>query len=450
MKIREQLQAMGHARVMVVLKPRVTHRVQGSVEFAAAETQELQSKSARKLMKYFKTFEDSREVLLSQALSGTSMATRSAVALATADGEEGNGAALGGGTTNVVTRTNASSVRYFPRLGVLLGSVDEAGLKRLSNATDDVASLSSPPEFSLIQPIVSGSAALAGPPGGNSWCLTRLRIPELWAAGLTGAGVLVGHLDTGVDAAHPALAGAIDVFAEFNELGDLIPSAPRRDSGYHGTHTAGLIAGRAFNGSRFGAAPGAKLACAIVIERGDMPARVLGGLEWCLDQGCRIINLSLGIRGYDPSFANIMNLLRQRGVLPVAAVGNEGPVTSRSPGNYRQVISVGACDEADAVWWSSSSQSLPGKPPRIVPDLVAPGQDVWSCVPGGHLQQLSGTSMAAPHISGLAALLMQSNPAKGIEDIERAILGSCRRPPAASSIRANRGIPDAVAAHAAL
>jgi len=443
MRIKEQIEATGHARVMVVLK-QVTRRVKGRVQLAMAETQDRQHESAAKLMRYFKSFDDSRaNLILRERSSSLSRPSMSASA-------EDDGAALGASALPMPEPQGESrSVRYFPILGVLLGTVDQEGFDALLQAKDEVSALSVPPEFSLIRPLPDDSVALAGIPPGVSWGLNRMRIPELWDDGLTGEGVLVGHLDTGVDADHPALVGAVNVYAEFDDIGEQIVDAPTQDSGFHGTHTAGLIAGRPIDGTSFGAAPGAMLASASVIEGGDIPARVIAGLEWSLGQGCRLINLSLGVRGYDPAFSSIMTLLRQRGALPIAAVGNEGPVTSRSPGNYVQVVSVGACNEADGVWTGSSSQTI-AHPRRVAPDLIAPGERVWSCVPGNRTALLSGTSMAAPHVSGLAALLMEHRPEATIVEIERAILDSCQRPPGASTIRASRGIPNAVVARGSL
>lgn len=442
MRIKEQIEATGHARVMVVLK-QVTKRVEGRAQLAMSETLMRQQESAAKLMRHFKSFDDSRvNLILRERARSADRANTISLG--------GDAVALGGAALPTpATPVEPQSVRYFPVLGVLLGTVDQAGYDALRRARNEVSALAVPPEFSLIRPHEDADAALAGIPPGVSWGLKRMGVPQLWDDGLTGEGILVGHLDTGVDAGHPALVDAVDVYAEFDDIGEEIAGAPARDSHYHGTHTAGLIAGRPDSGSSFGTAPGAKLASAQVIEGGDIPARVIAGLEWLLGQGCRIINLSLGVRGYDPAFSVIMTLLRQRGALPIAAVGNEGPLTSRSPGNYVQVISVGACNAADGVWTRSSSQTI-AHPLRVAPDLIAPGERVWSCVPGSQTAQLSGTSMAAPHVSGLAALLMQHRPDASIEDIERAIFGSCQRPPGASTIRANRGIPDAVMARNSL
>jgi len=132
--------------------------------------------------------------------------------------------------------------------------------------------------------------------------------------------------------------------------------------------------------------------------------------------------------------------------LPVVAVGNEGVDTSRSPGNYDNVLSVGASDRRNRVATYSSSQSIQRPQDPLVPDLVGPGSDVISAQPGKGYQLLSGTSMATPHIAGLAALLWQAAPTATHAEIERAILQSCKRPPSMPQGRANRGFPDALEA----
>ena len=145
-------------------------------------------------------------------------------------------------------------------------------------------------------------------------------------------------------------------------------------------------------------------------------------------------------------FLSIVQILRARGVLPVFAVGNEGAGTSRYPGNYAETLSVGAMDKAGNVPDFSSSQRFKRKKDPIVPDLVGPGVDVVSCVPGGTYMQMSGTSMATPHIAGLAALLMEAMPTKTIDEIEKAIFKSCALKPGMLASRANRGFPDALKA----
>ena len=151
----------------------------------------------------------------------------------------------------------------------------------------------------------------------------------------------------------------------------------RRDAPkeYHG-HTAGTIAARAVGTTRFGVAPEAGLASAMVIEGGNVIARILAGMDWTVGQGVQILSMSLGLRGYTPAF-----------------------------------LSVGACDARDSVADFSGSQLFARTDNPIVPDLVAPRVDVLSCVPGGRCAAMSGSSMATPHIAGLAALLMHASKA---------------------------------------
>ena len=107
---------------------------------------------------------------------------------------------------------------------------------------------------------------------------------------------------------------------------------------------------------------------------------------------------------------------RAQGILPLFAVGNEGPGTSRSPGNYVEALSVGATDRDDDVALFSSSQRFDRQSDLIVPDLVAPGVSVISARPGGGSQSMDGTSMATPHTAGLAALLLEAKPDATVDE----------------------------------
>lgn len=337
------------------------------------------------------------------------------------------------------------SYRVYENLGLVLGTINQAGLAGLQ-ADPAVDAVHQAPEISLIKPIESAAAAtsVAARP---TWGIVRLGIPELWNRGFRGKGVLVGHLDTGVDGKHKAFAkGAIAKFAQFDNLGNIVPNAKATDSGEHGTHTAGTIVGRAVDGVEFGVAPEAQLVSAMVIEGGQIVARVLGGMDWCIGQNVKVLSMSLGLRGFDPSFLQLMQAIRNRGVLPVIAVGNEGPGTSRSPGNYDSVLSVGASDKTDRVASFSSSQKISRPIDPLVPDIVGPGVDVVSAAAGGKFSTLSGSSMATPHIAGLAALLWQAQPDASVSAIEQAILNSCTRPSTMPQNRANRGLPNALTA----
>lgn len=177
-----------------------------------------------------------------------------------------------------------------------------------------------------------------------------------------------------------------------------------------------------------------------------MVDRILAGMDWVIGEGVRILSMSLGLRGFTPAFQTVVDSLRAANVLPVFAVGNEGPNTSRSPGNYANVLSVGAMDSDDQVADFSSSQRFNRPINPLCPALVAPGVDILSCVPGAKYKTMDGSSMATPHVAGLAALLLQAQPTATAAQIESAIVGSCTRPASMPEPRANLGVPDAVRA----
>jgi subtilisin len=329
--------------------------------------------------------------------------------------------------------------RVYANLGLALGYVDQRGMVGLE-ANAAVARVEKAPELSLIRPVDSRQVKSAKKE--VSWGIAQLEIDRLWAAGLDGTGVIVGHLDTGIDGAHPALQGAIHAFAEFDMNGDQVVGASPYDSDEHGTHTAGTIVGRTTTRGTFGVAPGAKVASGLVIEGGQVVERILSGLDWIIGQNCRILSMSLGLRGYTPAFEQLVNALRAARVLPVIAVGNEGWRTSRSPGNYINVLSVGAADANNEVPEFSSSQTFTRQREPLVPDLVAPGVSILSCVPNNGYAEMDGTSMATPHVAGLAAILLQAKPDATIDELENAILNSCERPKTMRVDRANRGVPN--------
>ena len=207
--------------------------------------------------------------------------------------------------------------------------MDRAGLAALRQEAG-VADVVAASQLRLIKP-VAATATQVQP--GFSWGLLALGVDKLHAQGITGKGVLVGHLDTGIDASHPALAGVLKSFAEFDSLGNRVVGAKPSDSDEHGTHTAGTIPGQLVHGVQFGVAPGARLASAMVIEGGNVLARILGGMNWVVGQKVRILSMSLGLIGTRDTFLALTQILRARGVLPVFAVGNEGAGTSRNTRN---------------------------------------------------------------------------------------------------------------------
>jgi subtilisin family serine protease len=338
------------------------------------------------------------------------------------------------------------AVFHYPRLGCSLGYADHDGVVALE-ARPEVEAVYAGLSLGLVRPVRLGAATLGQK---LTWGLRALRVEKLWAQGLTGKGVRVGHLDTGVDATHPVLKGRVAGFAEWDTLGQRVEGAMPHDTDIHGTHTAATLAGKLVGGRAIGVAPGCELYCGLVIEGGAALARVLGGMEWMIETGVKVLSMSLGWRGYNPTFLTVIRRLRQQGVLPVFAIGNEGPGTSRSPANYPEALSVGAVDRQKQVASFSSSVHFNRDLDPDQPDLVAPGVNIISARRGGGYLSMDGTSMATPHVAGVAALLWQARPDATVDQIELAIRQTSATLADHEAVRYGNGLIDPPAALAAL
>ncbi|MFC5056571.1 S8 family serine peptidase [Saccharothrix xinjiangensis] len=279
----------------------------------------------------------------------------------------------------------------------------------------------------------------------------RIGAPTAWAAGHTGAGVVVAVLDTGVDDTHPDLAGQVAGRADFTE------QAGSADPVGHGTHVAATIAS---THPRYrGVAPGARILDGKVCTlRGCAESAVLRGAQWAVDQGADVVNLSLGgpdTPDVDPLEAAVDRLSAETGALFVVAAGNSGgPGTVSSPSTADAALSVGAVDRADAIAEFSSRGPRPGDR-GVKPDLTAPGVGIVAArsrdgvigtpVDDAHVA-LSGTSMATPHAAGAAALLAEQHPDWTGAQLKAALVASARHNPAATAFEQGAGRVDAARA----
>ncbi len=296
-------------------------------------------------------------------------------------------------------------------------------LSRLTQSETEIVNIYSNrqlPAPRIAKPLSSGSKDDPA----FAWGLRRCGALSGWGAfGARGEGAKVAVLDTGVDASHPDLQGAVAEWREFDRRGKMVPGSDPRDSGEHGTHVAGTIAGGDVSGCHIGVAPKADLYVGLVLdgEHGGTDAQVLAGMDWAIRRGVDVINMSLGGLLLGPVVtdvyqAQLINALNA-GVLVVAAIGNDGAQMTGSPGNDIFALAVGATDKTDSVAGFSGgrtqvleqSRYIDGKHLPIVyskPDITAPGVDVYSSAPDGSWRTYSGTSMATPHVSGAAACLI--------------------------------------------
>ena len=267
---------------------------------------------------------------------------------------------------------------------------------------------------------------LANPAGGElDQNLLQIDAPAAWDAGLSGAGTTVAVLDSGIDESHPDLVGKVTAADDFTGSGSTT------DHFGTGTHTAALIAGTgaAADGARKGVAFGADLLSAKVVDD-DGQAReswIMAGLEWAADQGADVIHV--GVFAYpgpeaDALTAAVEDLVQSTDIPVVVPAGDvffSEPYTIFSPGPARHALTVGAVDGADAL--AGFSGRGPTFDYGLKPDLLAPGAEIISAVPGSELYAMrSGTAAAAAHVSGAVALVAERHPEWGAEALRAAVV----------------------------
>jgi subtilisin family serine protease len=270
--------------------------------------------------------------------------------------------------------------------------------------------------------------------------------------GITGKGVRVAVLDTGIDVSHPDLKGKLATdnpadgtypggWMTWDATGQPMRGEPH-DSGQHGTHVSGTIAGGSASGDRIGVAPDVELMEGLVLPGGSGTlAQVAAGMQWAIapynadgkpaGRRADIVNMSLGGPGYSDVFIDVVRNMRLAGTFPAFAIGNYCEGHSADPGNLYDSVAVGATDSDDNVPTFSCGEVIDknlytGAPAAwpasyVKPDVSAPGVGVVSSVPGGGHASWSGTSMATPHVAGTVALMVAAHKGLSVDDALKAL-----------------------------
>lgn len=295
--------------------------------------------------------------------------------------------------------------------------VTPAGLRALA-VVSGISKIYANNPVTVMQPVRRGPAPPPRFDAGLPYDLQIMGLDAVYRSepGLNGQGVLVGHIDTGVDGKHPALAGRIALFYNASQGK---PTEPR-DDGTHGTHTAGTILGGQKDGFPMGVAPGARLVAAAGLTDYDS---MIKAMEFMLDPDGnpqtndvpRLVSNSWNCGGAPDVelFYRGINAWEAAGILTVFSAGNSGPVprSITQPHEHPLSFSIAAFGPGGAIAdFSSRGPGLFQGKETQKPDAGAPGVDIVSSVPGGRYEKMSGTSMAAPHAAGLAALLYQLDP----------------------------------------
>ncbi|MEH2227488.1 S8 family peptidase [Nostoc sp.] len=261
--------------------------------------------------------------------------------------------------------------------------------------------------------------------GGNNWGADLVKAPEVWAQGYTGKGVVVAVVDTGVDYNHEDLKN--NIWTNTKEIaGNGIDDDGNGyvddnygwnfadqnnntlDDNGHGTHVSGTIAGENNNYGVTGIAYDAKIMAVKALDSSGSGSysSISKGIRYAVDNGANVINLSLGGGSSNRTLESAINYASSKGVIVVMAAGNDGDSSPDYPARYasKSGIAVGAVDKNNNLAdFSNRSGTNP------IAYVTAPGVKVYSSVPNNQYATYSGTSMAAPHVAGIVALMLSAN-----------------------------------------
>jgi len=332
---------------------------------------------------------------------------------------------------------NQYNVTADPRVAIPLldGALVRLRLPANRSLESLLAALSTDPDVELAQPNYdySVSKGKTSPKTVPQYAGAAIRLDEAHRLA-RGNGVMVAVIDTAIEAAHPELAGAIA--GQFDAVGDG-PSAPEP----HGTQIAGILAAHA---DLKGVAPEAKLLSVRAFRSGKKSLaqstsfQLLKGIDWAFEAGAKVMNMSF-TGPMDPLLERIIKAAADKGVIFIAAAGNNGPKGAPLyPAAYPEVIAVTATDDKGKLYSKANRGDYIS--------IAAPGVDIIAPALKGSYQLSSGTSMAAAHVSGVVALLIERDGKLDWSKARDILSSSARKPDGSGNKAFGAGILDAAGA----
>lgn len=282
---------------------------------------------------------------------------------------------------------------------------------------EEAACLSSQDAVSYIEQnntvAVDETATATASPALKNWGIERVQAEDAWDNGVTGAGVDVAVIDTGISTSHPSLTvtGGFSAVSYTDSYDD--------DNG-HGSHTAGIIAANQPSVGLVGVAPDVNLYAVKVLDQdGQGPlAQVLTGIDWAIANDIDVISMSFGTLTNSNTMRSMLDEAYEEGIIVAAAAGNRGEGTLPEgrvefPARFDSTVAVGAVDEHnERAYFSATGEAV---------EIAAPGVDIVSSYKDATYGPLSGTSMATPFVAGAFALLKEAYPEKSAPEL-RAML----------------------------
>jgi len=238
----------------------------------------------------------------------------------------------------------------------------------------------------------------------KQWGPQKMQAPEAWDLNQGSPGVLIAVVDTGVDLDHPDLTSKVRTDLDYDFVHNDVTAD---DDNGHGSHVAGTAAAATNNGTGMaGVCPSCQILPVKVLnaQGSGSYSAIAAGIRWAADHGADVINLSLGGSAGSTVLQDAVNYADSRGVLLACAAGNSNTSAPSYPAYYPACVAVAATDSADRKATFSNYGSWV--------DTSAPGTGIWATYKNGQYRSLSGTSMAAPHVAGLAGLLFSQGRTK--------------------------------------
>ncbi len=336
---------------------------------------------------------------------------------------------------NVKTLWLANAIYCEATHAVIRQMANRSDVTLIERGTYENSGLIEPVE--VTEPASGGTDALA-------WGVAKINADDVWALGYDGSGVIVGIIDTGTDYNHMDLHNNMwhDTGAGYHYGWDFYDNDdnPMDDYG-HGTHCSGTVLGDGSEGTETGVAPGATCMALRINYYSGGEYTWIQAMEFGTDYGAAVLSMSLGSGQGNTTLRTAEQNLLTAGVFHSVSAANSGPGSGTilssgdSPppwfhpdqsyhGGQSAVVTVGATNSSDGIasfssrgpvtCWSDYTDTAP----LIDPDVSGPGVDVLSTQWGGGYTTMSGTSMAAPHVAGVAALILDANPSLSVAKID--------------------------------